>query len=114
MRNSTYTTCDGCGTIIDGRDGTAVVKSTYITIKGSLRLNYYDSYGVQHHAYDRFRPAAEDTVGRKPFLDYEYYDFCSGFCLDDFMETRLIMKAKYHEDNNLPPINLFPKKTKKS
>lgn len=101
MKNSIYTTCDACNEIIDGVDKVAKVQKRYLTIQGSISLTYWDEHGVPHFCYAVEGPNAK----------YTFLHFCDGFCLDDFMEVRLMMKAKYHEENNLPLIKTAKKIT---
>lgn len=96
MRNALQTTCDACDEVLDGKVGTAFVKKRYLQIQGAITWKYWDRHGQFHWVNAVQGPSAFNAT----------LFFCNGFCLDDFMGQRLMIKAKYHEENNLPKIDI--------
>ncbi len=96
MKNGNIVLCDACNEPLDGVLGIAKIKKRYLSIKGPVNWKYYDKHGDWHIVY---------AQSEKYSAIYEL-NFCNGFCLDDYMGQRLIMKAKYHEENNLPKIDI--------
>lgn len=81
---------------MDGTVGTAKTHKRYMTISGAVNWKYWDKNGQWHIVYAQ----SEKYAVLHPL------NFCNGFCLDDYMGQRLMMKAKWHEENNMPPIDL--------
>lgn len=77
MQNLICTACDSCMKALDGKQGTAEVKSNYITIKGSVCLYVWNEDRSQHDFY------YAQSKG-----DLNMLHFCNGRCFDDFMEAR--------------------------
>lgn len=98
MQNRIYTACDNCATVLDGLHKAAKVKKSYLTIKGTICLKSYDKQNTEHYTYALFKDEAALT----------YLHFCNGTCLDEYMQGRLILKAKYHSDHDLPFVDYAP------
>lgn len=101
MREDNITKCDGCDRILEGVSGTAKVNLPYLVIKGGVRMSYADRRGTRHILFAREYKEPENL---KP--EDLYFYFCNGFCLDDYMGSKLILKAKYHEEAGLPFIDV--------
>ena len=99
MQNRVYTACDNCAAVIDGMFKAQRVKKSYISFRGSLCLKSYDKNSIEHFTYAN--PSKEEALNT-------FMHFCNGVCLDEFLQTRLILKSEYHQDNNLPDVDYAP------
>ena len=69
-------TCDECGKVVSGKNGTADAKEDYITIKGRITLHEWDE-DRHDHVYTHATQNA-----------YEENMFCSVDCLQQFIDHR--------------------------
>ncbi len=96
MRNRICTACDGCQNVLEGIKGTQVVKSNYLTIRGTICYEAFDKNKVKHFTYGS--SSTEEAVTT-------YLHFCNGKCIDDYMSARVFLKSQWHENNNLPEVD---------
>lgn len=96
MNNGVATVCDACFKPLDGINGTEKVKKQYLSIRGTICLKTYDINRIEHYTWGN--PNKEEAL--RTFLH-----FCNGKCLDDYMAMRVTLKAEYHQNKGLEPVN---------
>lgn len=77
MQNLLYTACDSCAEILEGKKGTAQIRQSYITLKGSLCL----------YEWNEEKQSYQFTYSQKK-SDIQRLDFCNFKHMAEYMEAR--------------------------